>query len=572
MGQTLGKEMGGEGPSRGTSPVAGPPLLRRILGRGGATGAAGAVVENDGKLDRFSRWFEAQGGRINWGAIRMVAKRTEDDDQHHYAVFAARDLEATDPPEWVCRIPKASCLTTVTTSIRDRIRESKVRGPLGLIVAVMHEMSLGAESKWHPYFDLIPARESSLPVFWDEDGLELLEGTSLEDKVAADRDLMLQDYRDVVKPFFTSVCDDDYEEDEEFDAALFGLFMSAASLVASRAFRVDDVHGDGMVPVADLFNHRTDRENVRIFGEGGLPCEACQNKSCEDAECQRTDAGNAKAGEESAASAEDDEGKDEDEAEAAALDQVSKFLHGALSDLEMFVVRGAREGEEVFNTFGTHGNAHLIHKYGFAETDNARTAVDVPEDIVNEVMGGQEEYEEALEVASMVYTDPTAGVRMAPDYEIDAEGEPSQDLMIVLSVSEDGKDPREAERVQLTRLLSVLKLRLDTYPPLEEEEDGGEEEREDHAGAEEDARVLAERHPPCIAGGGCTYAGPASAIALRVTEKGVLQKAFLATVDKLRALDGPKRTRKTKQKKGKTKRRKVVAGVPYDPIVAIQKA
>ena len=68
--------------------------------------------------------------------------------------------------------------------------------------------------------------------------------------------------------------------------------------------------------------------------------------------------------------------------------------------------------------------------------------------------------------------------------------------------------------------------------------------------------------------------GPASAIALRVTEKGVLQKAFLATVDKLRALDGSKRTRKTKQKKGKgkTKRRKVVAGVPYDPIVAIQKA
>ena len=61
MGQTLGKERGGEGPSRGTSPVAGPLLLRRILGRGGATGAACAVVENDGKLDSFSRWSFREG-------------------------------------------------------------------------------------------------------------------------------------------------------------------------------------------------------------------------------------------------------------------------------------------------------------------------------------------------------------------------------------------------------------------------------------------------------------------------------------------------------------------------------
>ena len=44
-------------------------------------------------------------------------------------------------------------------------------------------------------------------------------------------------------------------------------FAAAASVVASRAFRVDDRHGDGMVPVADLFNHRTDAEHVRIYGE-----------------------------------------------------------------------------------------------------------------------------------------------------------------------------------------------------------------------------------------------------------------------------------------------------------------
>ena len=47
----------------------------------------------------------------------------------------------------------------------------------------------------------------------------------------------------------------------------FRAFLAAASLVASRAFHVDDAHGQGLVPVADLFNH-AGGEHVHFEGEG----------------------------------------------------------------------------------------------------------------------------------------------------------------------------------------------------------------------------------------------------------------------------------------------------------------
>lgn len=45
-------------------------------------------------------------------------------------------------------------------------------------------------------------------------------------------------------------------------------FKNAASLVASRAFAVDAEHGDGMVPLADVFNHKV--SVVRLNEEYGV--------------------------------------------------------------------------------------------------------------------------------------------------------------------------------------------------------------------------------------------------------------------------------------------------------------
>ncbi|KAL0545263.1 hypothetical protein IC582_020413 [Cucumis melo] len=41
-------------------------------------------------------------------------------------------------------------------------------------------------------------------------------------------------------------------------------YFSARSLISSRSFNIDDFHGFGMVPLAYLFNHKTNAEDVHF--------------------------------------------------------------------------------------------------------------------------------------------------------------------------------------------------------------------------------------------------------------------------------------------------------------------
>lgn len=58
---------------------------------------------------------------------------------------AARDVAEG---ERMATIPKAACLSIRTTELADVIEAEELGGGLGLVLAVMHERSLGAASKW----------------------------------------------------------------------------------------------------------------------------------------------------------------------------------------------------------------------------------------------------------------------------------------------------------------------------------------------------------------------------------------------------------------------------------------
>lgn len=53
----------------------------------------------------------------------------------------------------------------------------------------------------------------------------------------------------------------------EFPPELFcwDSYLRARAIVTSRAFAVDDAHGVGLVPLADLFNHVTGAQSLFIF-------------------------------------------------------------------------------------------------------------------------------------------------------------------------------------------------------------------------------------------------------------------------------------------------------------------
>lgn len=60
------------------------------------------------------------------------------------------------------------------------IEEAELDGSLGLCVAVMYERSLGSDSTWDGYLQVLPERES-VPLVWSlEEADSLLSGTELD--------------------------------------------------------------------------------------------------------------------------------------------------------------------------------------------------------------------------------------------------------------------------------------------------------------------------------------------------------------------------------------------------------
>ena len=107
-------------------------------------------------------------------------------------------------------IPAPACLSVRTTSIAGLMEaQDELAGGLALILAVMHERSLRARSRWcvparcrasaaaravpsgqcarrHGYFQSLPVREY-VPLFWTEQELAGLAGTEAHEAALADR-------------------------------------------------------------------------------------------------------------------------------------------------------------------------------------------------------------------------------------------------------------------------------------------------------------------------------------------------------------------------------------------------
>ena len=115
--------------------------------------------------------------------------------------------------------------------------------------------------RWAPYLATLPAREP-LPVTWQPSSLRALQGTELPESVASDRRRLRADWAAHVAPLTAA-------HPERFPAAAFSAeaYVAARTLTASRAFAVDAYHGEGMVPLADLFNHEAE-EDVHFTARG----------------------------------------------------------------------------------------------------------------------------------------------------------------------------------------------------------------------------------------------------------------------------------------------------------------
>ncbi|KAL2911676.1 hypothetical protein HK105_208835 [Polyrhizophydium stewartii] len=406
----------------------GPPHLTKAATATAADVAEastrGAQLNAAERLAAIEEWMADN--HIVYDRTRMRVRSSE------RGGFSVEALDDTSEDTVLCMIPKAAVLSVRNCAIADLLEECGLSGMLGLAVAIMFERSKGDSSPWGPYLAALPEHEN-IPMFWTETQLSELQGTGFASQLPIDIKNLEDDYAEHVAPLIAA-------HPDIFDkhASTLRCFMAATSIATSRAFNVDAFHGISIVPLADLFNHKTDAEHVHFENIGDV-CEFCGESGgcgCElvhdededewedddDSEIEDGDANDSGQEDQDSdmpdakpyakrskhkhddaccdhdhdGSQDQDDDEDSRDAEScpselycsdddASAESQDEFGHADMLEtdlIEMRVVRPIKRGQEICNTYGTHSNAELLHRYGFAELGNQYSTAAIPSDDV----------------------------------------------------------------------------------------------------------------------------------------------------------------------------------------------
>ncbi|KAI8808610.1 hypothetical protein BJ742DRAFT_274820 [Cladochytrium replicatum] len=278
-------------------------------------------------------------------------------------VTAIREIQED---EELCTISKGAILSPKNCGIADILEDTGVSGTLGLTIALMYEMSLGAPSPWYGYLQSLPRQKDfkSLPLYWSEEQLKLLQNTDLETMLNEYKSCLRDDYEQHVQTIFFEPTHSLSFVNSNMDLFTYDSFMWCSGLVMSRAFQVDAYHGDAMVPLADIFN-ATSYEHVHFESDADV-CAVCGSHGmCDCSMADESDAGSVPELES------DDEGDEEVREEEIEV-------------ISMRMVRSASKGEEIYNTYGKLSNLWLLFRYGYTEVDNPYDIVEAPYEAVVE--------------------------------------------------------------------------------------------------------------------------------------------------------------------------------------------
>lgn len=189
--------------------------------------------------------------------------------------------------EDIFRLPRNVVLMVKNSRLNEILTdELKDIGPwLSLVVVMIYEYSLGDQSSWKEYFQVLPSTFDTL-MFWSDQELLELQASAVVDKIGK-KDAE-QDIFDIVIPLvkshprlFPPVHGISSYDGEVGAQTLLELAHRMSSLIMAYAFDIEKLEDEeddgedgyltddeeqlpkGMIPLADLLNADADRNNVR---------------------------------------------------------------------------------------------------------------------------------------------------------------------------------------------------------------------------------------------------------------------------------------------------------------------
>ena len=234
---------------------------------------------------------------------------------------------APPPGEIVARIPTSRCLTRLDCVHHETV--SKLRTSIGdekewlaeLGAALLLERIDIKNSPLLGYLNSLPQREKDVVASWPDGQKRFLTGTDVDRALRDERAAARAEWERYVRPEISKLKLSD-------DSLTFENYLDARSVISSRAFSVTHETGPGLVPIADLFNHKTGDNHVvmRLV--------------------------------------------DETRAEDGSESKNEKTLVAEIK-------HSVKKNQEVFNTYGHLGNAVLLNSYGFCQENNPADVVTV---------------------------------------------------------------------------------------------------------------------------------------------------------------------------------------------------
>ncbi|CCJ31573.1 unnamed protein product, partial [Pneumocystis jirovecii] len=200
----------------------------------------------------------------------------------------------------------------------------------------MYEKSLGQKSLWYGYLQIIPDKVD-IPKFWGHEK-NWLKGTEIEYIGGLDISELYKTYQDLIIPFIKK-----NEKILNQNTFTYDNFLKAISIIRSRAFEIDKFHGLGLVPFADIFNHTITKEHVH-FQTFYEVCEYCGS------------------------STHIDHTKHQNYDKLLSNNYIKNTFYNDTCD--MVIYNSPNASNEIFNTYGAHGNDILLSRYGFAIPEN----------------------------------------------------------------------------------------------------------------------------------------------------------------------------------------------------------
>ncbi|KAI7696321.1 SET domain protein [Hortaea werneckii] len=229
------------------------------------------------KSNSFLSWLEGTGATVS-SKIQL-----EDLRQQHRGrgVLAKQDI-AED--EELFAVPRAAVLNTDTSTLPHELKMHFDDPWLSLITVMIYEYQRGTESKWKPYFDVLPETFTTL-MFWKPEELNYLAGSAVVNKIGKESadEAFLNEIVPILKQDSHV-----FKTDGVDDAELLRLCHRMGSTIMAYAFDLEKPESDqpkpgdeeweddeeeteilpkGMVPMADMLNADADRNNAKLYYE-----------------------------------------------------------------------------------------------------------------------------------------------------------------------------------------------------------------------------------------------------------------------------------------------------------------